>query len=195
MSDISFTCVMNAEQIAAQKKYDRIVGAIVLPLCLVLIAGAMGILIYAMTLAWAEKDYFLLVFGGFFVLLILCCCIYLGSFIIQNRRMCAKAYDIMESKSLTYSSDKHVFTYKDKYRTITFKGRDVQKWVSVVARVRYSESTNKVNIILLRNGEQMVFEDKFNPDVHNFLHVHKISIGLPDPKPMTTVVNYYDNPI
>ena len=99
-------------------------------------------------------------------------------------------FDIMPDKTFGWDADKHEMFYSDKYRSLRFRGDEVDKWVSV--RSRYGNTTD---IMRLRNGEQIVLEDFFNKDIYPFLHQHKEELGLPKSKGMTLVVNYYQDPI
>ncbi len=193
MNDILFTCTMTAEQLASQKKFNWLAGYVILPLCLLVLFGVtVFIILIPFTVGIDEelKDaYFLFAIILLFVLLLLFICVYLAIFIIEFPRMNKEMFDIIADKQFSYNFSTNRLTYKDPKRTFTFAGTDVVKWVSVMAK---GASTD---ILRLQNGEQIVLESKFNPDVHSFLHEYRHVLQLPAPERTTMVINYYRNPV
>ena len=193
MNDILFTRTMTAEQLASQKKLNWFVAYVFLPLCLLcllVIFGEMVLLLRTGIDEEMKNEYILLAIMFLSVLLMLFLCVYLAKFIIEFPRMNKDMFDILANKQFSYSPSINRLTYTDPKRSFTFAGTDVVKWVSgVMAKGATTD------ILRLQNGEQIVLESKFNPDVHFFLHEYRHVLQLPDPKPMTMVINYYRNPI
>ena len=189
MNDILFTCTMTAEQLASQKKFNWFAVYVFLPLCLLVIFGATVLLLRTSIDEEMKNEYILLAIMFLSVLLMLFLCVYLAKFIIEFPRMNKDMFDILANKQFSYSPSTNRLTYTDPKRSFTFAGTDVVKWVSVMAKGATTD------ILRLQNGEQIVLESKFNPDIHFFLHEYRHVLQLPDPKPTTMVINYYRNPI
>ena len=189
MNDILFTCTMTAEQLASQKKFNWLAGYVILPLCLLGIFGVTVLLLLTGIDEEMKDEHFLLAIMFLSVLLLLFSCVYLTIFIIEFPRINKDMFDIIADKQFCYNPSTNRLTYKDPKRTFTFAGTDVVKWVSCMAK------GTSTDILRLQNGEQIVLESMFNPDVHSFLHEYRHVLQLPDPKSMTMVMNYYRNPI
>lgn len=124
------------------------------------------------------------------ILLMIGSIIYLSVLLSQFDEYNRMMFDIIAGKTFGWNEESKRFFYKDKYRTLRFKGDDVKKWVSMSTK-----GNSTTDIIQLIDGNQFVIESFFNPDAHTFLRDNKELLNLPRPKFLTFVINYYKNPI
>lgn len=195
MESFTFTCAMSPEQIRKQKKYDTAVANLVLPILAVLMFVVMAFMLGIAFHAWAEDTTAVALIATFGAIIAGLPTIYLILVAIEFPGMTRDCYDIFETKTFGYDADKNQFVYTDKYRNLRFSGRDVQKWVSVEPSPRYQVEGGTTDILLLRNGEQIVLEGKFNPKIHVFLNACRYAVYLPAPKRATSTINFYKNSI
>lgn len=196
MESITFSCTKSEKQIARAKRLRPLLRVLVF-IALLMIVGCLAIplialipgVLKAQTIWKAEMFWPCLILLA--VLIGLTPIIrYLFGFVLEDKEITRMQFDIMPDKTFGWDADKHEMVYKDKYRSLRFRGDEVDKWVSV--RSQYGNTTD---IMRLRNGEQIVLEDFFNKDIYPFLHQHQAELGLPKSKGMTLVVNYYQDPI
>ena len=196
MESITFTCTKTEKQIARAKRMRPMVRVLVL-IALLMIVGCLAVPLVAFSPGVLEAPsiweadmfwpclIFLVVLIGLVPIFR-----YLFGFVVEDKEIVRMQFDIMPDKTFGWDADTREMVYRDKYRTLRFRGDDVDKWVSV--RSQYGNTTD---IMRLRNGEQIVLEDFFNKDIYPFLHQHRAELGLPKSKGMTLVVNYYQDPI
>ena len=102
-------------------------------------------------------------------------------------------YDMLESKEFAWDAASNEFTYKDKNRTLRFSGNKVKKWGVISAK------KITIDILQLDNGEQIVLEPEFNPDIHPFLAENSLMLHLPECSSLSfwkqLSLNYYKDSI
>ena len=196
MESITFSCTKSERQIARAKRWRPLLRVLVF-IALLMLVGSLAIPLIALIPGVLEApsvwkaDMFWPCLILLAVLIGLTPIIrYLFGFVLEDKEITRMQFDIMADKTFGWDADKHEMVYSDKYRSLRFRGDEVDKWVSV--RSQYGNTTD---IMRLRNGEQIVLEDFFNKDIYPFLHQHKEELGLPKSKGMTLVVNYYQDPI
>lgn len=176
-----FKCTLPTDKLAAQKKIDILTYTILFP------AGWIFFIAFEIKNLYGSWNLMvpfliILILLSFFLLKVLIC--------LHGRNMCK--YDNMEYKEFSWDAATNEFMYKDKNRTLRFTGDKVRKWVVL-------SDKKPVDIMLLDNGEQIVLEQEFNPDIHPFLEENKAMLHIPNWSALTTkqifFLNYYKDSI
>ena len=81
--------------------------------------------------------------------------------------------DNIPSKEFAWDARTQQFRYKDKERIIRFISSDVRKWCKRDGYLGY------LIAIRLKNDEQIILEEIFNPDAFTFLSEHAEELHLP----------------
>lgn len=193
---VTFTCVRTAEELERARKYRpfaRIVVFAAVFICIGIFVALALMLIPDIQEApsWRESELFwpsIILLGT--MLLMLPLFYYLIRYMENDKEMAVCQFDIIQEKTFRYEAETRQMVYTDKYRTIRFRGDDVVKWA---APGHYYDYTD--NILCLRNGEQIVLEAFFNPDIYHFLIEHQTELDLPAPTRFVKPVNYYKESI
>ena len=196
MENITFTCTKSAKDIEKALRLRPFFRGVVV-VGIMIIVGCVAVpLVFLFRVVlnspnWWQSE----MFWPFIILLVTAMVLfpivrYLIGFVIHDKEIAQMEFDIMLDKTFGWDEDKKQFVYSDKYRTLRFYGEDVEKWVSIQAK--YGSTTD---IMRLRNGEQIVLEDFFNPEIYPFLHENEKELGLPKSKRICRTVNYYKDPI
>lgn len=194
MKSVTFNCVKNAEQLNKAFKQNKVLKYVFL-FMLSLLCGIVLFLIYnilpdLINNPLNKGTYKMWIYTVLAILLMIGSIIYLSVFLSQFDEYNRMMFDIIAGKTFGWNEESKRFFYKDKYRTLRFRGDDVKKWVSMSPK-----GNSTTDIIQLIDGSQFVIESFFNPDAHTFLRDNKELLNLPRPKFLTFVINYYKNPI
>jgi len=195
MQSVTFTCVRTAEELKKARKrrpFVRIAAFAVVFICVGMFVALAALLIPDILEApsWRESEMFwpsIIFFGA--MLLVLPLFYYILRFMANDKEMTVCQFDIIQEKTFRYEAETRQMVYTDKYRTLRFRGDDVVKWVAP------GHYDNTDNILCLRNGEQIVLEAFFNPNIYPFLKEHQTELDLPARKRFVKPVNYYKESI
>lgn len=196
IQSVTFTCVRTAEELEKARKYRpfaRVVVFAVIFICVGIFVTLALMLIPDIQEApsWRESELFwpsIILLGT--MLLMLPLFYYLIRYMENDKEMAVCQFDIIQEKTFRYEAETRQMVYTDKYRTIRFRGDDVVKWAAP-GNAYY----NTDNILCLRNGEQIVLEAFFNPDIYPFLIKYQTELDLPAPKRFVKPINYYKESI
>ena len=194
MQSVTFTCVKNAEQQNKALKQSRWIKYLILFFAIAM-CGFCVFLSYIVIPDISNSPlngenivmWICIIISIIVMLLLSVFCIVA---FLKNNETVDMMFDIIADKVFGWDDEKKQLFYKDKYRTIYFKGDDVKKWVSM-----NNKGNTTTDIIQLINGEQFVIESFFNPNVYSFLHENKERLNLPRPKLFSFVINYYKDSI
>lgn len=186
-----FKCALPAEKLAQLKKSALINNRILLPTTLVVYVIIMVRNFYLTSggewssLFSAVNIYLIALWIVLLVILIKFMVCMAGKYTMKS--------DLIDDKEFSWNAATNEFTYKDKNRTLRFSGNKVTKWMI------HSSQKASVDILRLNNGEQIVLEHEFNPDIHPFLEENKAMLHLPDFSALSLkqlfFLNYYKNAI
>lgn len=178
---VIFKCTKSAEELAKMKEtelassrgclYPFVLGsigiiALITYLCLIGVSNNPKDI-------WKWLD--LIVFVGFMIIPVKYIYVKLFRFAHNSSNYLDPKYDNMLDKEFAWDAVKQQFSYKDKNRSFCFKSADIEKWVCT------SNAISSIDIILIDNGEQIVLESTFNPDIRTFLWNNKEKLRLPRP--------------
>lgn len=187
MKSITFTCTKSAEQI--KKEADQaLMYYKIAPFLGIICMGIFVFLFLHMRNQNAEagdssSDLLLYVMLGVAFLFML----FVTLFFVYYKNRAGIKYILMPDKQFGWDEDAQQFFYKDKNRSLRFKGDDVKTWNSYI-----QNNTNiPMDIILLKTGERLVLEGDWNEKVHDYLQNFHNLLGLPKPSSMVWMLDVY----
>ena len=187
MKSITFTCTKSAEQI--KKEADQaLMFYKIAPFLGIICMGIFVFLFLHMRNQNAEAgdssgDLLLYVILGIAFLFML----FVTLFFVYYKNRAGIKYILMPDKQFGWDEEAQQFFYKDKNRSLRFKGDDVKTWNSYI-----QNNTNiPMDIILLKTGERLVLEGDWNDKVHDYLQNFHNLLGLPKPSSMVWMLDVY----
>lgn len=187
MKSITFTCTKSAEQI--KKEADQaLMYYKIAPFVGIICMGIFVFLFLHMRNQNTEagdssSDLLLYVILGVAFLFML----FVTLFFVYYKNRAGIKYILMPDKQFGWDEDAQQFFYKDKNRSLRFKGDDVKTWNSYI-----QNNTNiPMDIILLKTGERLVLEGDWNEKVHDYLQNFHNLLGLPKPSSMVWMLDVY----
>lgn len=187
MKSITFTCTKSAEQI--KKEADQaLMFYKIAPFLGIICMGIFVFLFLHMRNQNAEagdssSDLLLYVTLGIAFLFML----FVTLFFVYYKNRAGIKYILMPDKQFGWDEEAQQFFYKDRNRSLRFKGDDVKTWNSYI-----QNNTNiPMDIILLKTGERLVLEGDWNDKVHDYLQNFHNLLGLPKPSSMVWMLDVY----
>lgn len=187
MKSITFTCTKSAEQI--KKEADQaLMFYKIAPFLGIICMGIFVFLFLHMRNQNAEagdsfSDLLLYVILGIAFLFML----FVTLFFVYYKNRAGIKYILMPDKQFGWDEEAQQFFYKDRNRSLRFKGDDVKTWNSYI-----QNNTNiPMDIILLKTGERLVLEGDWNDKVHDYLQNFHNLLGLPKPSSMVWMLDVY----
>ena len=187
MKSITFTCTKSAEQI--KKEADQaLMFYKIAPFLGIICMGIFVFLFLHMRNQNAEAgdssgDLLLYVILGIAFLFML----FVTLFFVYYKNRAGIKYILMPDKQFGWDEEAQQFFYKDRNRSLRFKGDDVKTWNSYI-----QNNTNiPMDIILLKTGERLVLEGDWNDKVHDYLQNFHNLLGLPKPSSMVWMLDVY----
>lgn len=187
MKSITFTCTKSAEQI--KKEADQaLMFYKIAPFLGIICMGIFVFLFLHMRNQNAEagdssSDLLLYVILGIAFLFML----FVTLFFVHYKNRAGIKYILMPDKQFGWDEEAQQFFYKDRNRSLRFKGDDVKTWNSYI-----QNNTNiPMDIILLKTGERLVLEGDWNDKVHDYLQNFHNLLGLPKPSSMVWMLDVY----